>query len=53
MSIECYMRRCPEHPQDEPFCGLSECVASEEAMKEYRELRKQELNHQPETKNEP
>lgn len=43
MSIECYYRDCKHHDKEEPFCGLDECVATEEEFVEFRKARRSEL----------
>lgn len=42
--IECYFKQCEHHPKDEPFCGLSECVATDEQIIKFRKLRLNEMN---------
>ena len=41
--IECYFKWCNHHPKDEPFCGMDRCLATEEQIIEFRELRSKEL----------
>jgi len=42
--IECYWRWCEYHCKDEPFCSLyNDCLATNEQVIEFRELRKLEL----------
>ncbi len=43
MTMECYFSQCPHHdvnngyPDDGPFCGLEECLASEEDIERWKE----------------
>lgn len=46
MTIECYYKWCPHHEynqqngDDGPFCYQPKCLASEEDIRAYQELRK-------------
>ena len=41
--MECYYSWCPMHQRDEPFCRLSQCVASTKELKLYARLRYEDI----------
>lgn len=36
--IECYLRACPFHCKDEPFCTKDKCCATQEDQKAYKQV---------------
>jgi hypothetical protein len=44
--IECYYHWCEHHPKDEPFCPEETCLASKEQLKEFMNLRVEEVSRQ-------
>lgn len=39
MSIECYLKTCPHHPEDEPICPLRKCKLSPSERQSHKRLR--------------
>ena len=43
--IECYYKWCRWHHQDEPFCCEETCIATEEELEAYKNLRAEEFKN--------